>query len=149
MRDPVDQSMVVRSPFTQSIKIVDWFLIFSQKIDHKVMGDLVDQPMAVRLPFTHSFPRTVILWNQLPQTAVSQTTLEAFQNQLANHTFYMQHLVFNGLTITVYIPLLSVAHGHPPPHCENTQVLREAITEDDDGDTEHKTLSNGSYFFRR
>ena len=33
------------------------------------------------------FPRTVILWNQLPQTAVSQTTLEAFQNQLATHTF--------------------------------------------------------------
>ena len=32
----------------------------------------------------------------------------------------------------MYIPLLSVAHGHPPPHCENTQVLREAITEDDD-----------------
>ena len=32
------------------------------------------------------FPRTVILWNQLPQTAVSQTTLEAFQNQLATHT---------------------------------------------------------------
>ena len=24
--------------------------------------------------------------------------------------------------------------GHPPPHCENTQVLREAITEDDDDD---------------
>ena len=32
----------------------------------------------------------------------------------------------------MYIPLLSVARGHPPPHCENTQVLREAITEDDD-----------------
>ena len=32
------------------------------------------------------FPRTVILWNQLPQTAVSQTMLEAFQNQLATHT---------------------------------------------------------------
>ena len=26
-------------------------------------------------------------WNQLPQTAVSQTTLEAFQNQLATHTY--------------------------------------------------------------
>ena len=25
-----------------------------------------------------------------------------------------------------------MARGHPPPHCENTQVLREAITEDDD-----------------
>ena len=25
-----------------------------------------------------------------------------------------------------------MAHGHPPPHCENTQVLREAITEGDD-----------------
>ena len=34
----------------------------------------------------------------------------------------------------MYIPLLSVARGHPPPHCENTQVLREAITEDDDDD---------------
>ena len=34
----------------------------------------------------------------------------------------------------LYIPLLSVARGHPPPHCENTQVLREAITEDDDDD---------------
>ena len=33
------------------------------------------------------FPRTIVLWNQLPQTAVSQTTLEAFQNQLATHTF--------------------------------------------------------------
>ena len=33
------------------------------------------------------FPRTIILWNQLPQTTVSQTTLEAFQNQLATHTF--------------------------------------------------------------
>ena len=29
------------------------------------------------------FPRTITLWNQLHQTAVSQTTLEAFQN----HTF--------------------------------------------------------------
>ena len=28
-----------------------------------------------------------------------------------------------------------MARGHPPPHCENTQVLREAITEDDDDDT--------------
>ena len=27
-----------------------------------------------------------------------------------------------------------MARGHPPPHCENTQVLREAITEDDDDD---------------
>ena len=27
-----------------------------------------------------------------------------------------------------------MARGHPPPHCENTQVLREAITEDDDED---------------
>ena len=34
----------------------------------------------------------------------------------------------------MYIPLLSVARGHPPPHCENTQVLRKAITEDDDDD---------------
>ena len=33
------------------------------------------------------FPRTIVLWNQLPQTAVRQTTLEAFQNQLATHTF--------------------------------------------------------------
>ena len=34
----------------------------------------------------------------------------------------------------MYIPLLSVARGHPPPHCVNTQVLREAITEDDNDD---------------
>ena len=34
----------------------------------------------------------------------------------------------------MYIPLLSVVRGHPPPHCENTQVLREAITEDDEDD---------------
>ena len=27
-----------------------------------------------------------------------------------------------------------MARGHPPPHCENTQVLREAITEDDEDD---------------
>ena len=33
------------------------------------------------------FPRTIILWNQLPQTAVSQTTPEAFENQLATLTF--------------------------------------------------------------
>ena len=33
------------------------------------------------------FLRTIVLWNQLPQTAVSQTTLKAFQNQLAVHTF--------------------------------------------------------------
>ena len=32
------------------------------------------------------FPRTIVLWNQPPQTAVSQTTLEAFQSQLAIHT---------------------------------------------------------------
>ena len=31
----------------------------------------------------------------------------------------------------MYTPLLSVARVHPPPHCENTQVLREAITEDE------------------
>ena len=35
--------------------------------------------------YQHSFfPGTIVLWNQ---TAVSQTTLEAFQNQLAIHTF--------------------------------------------------------------
>ena len=33
------------------------------------------------------FPRMVILWNQHPKTAVSQTRLEAFQNQQATHTF--------------------------------------------------------------
>ena len=32
----------------------------------------------------------------------------------------------------MYIPLLTVAHGLSPTHCENTQLLREAITEDDD-----------------
>ena len=38
--------------------------------------------------YQHSFfPRTIYLWNQLPQTAVSQTTLEAFQNQLATLSF--------------------------------------------------------------
>ena len=34
----------------------------------------------------------------------------------------------------MYIPLLTVARGHSPPHGENTQALREAITEDDDDD---------------
>ncbi|MCG7865740.1 MAG: hypothetical protein JAY74_05120 [Candidatus Thiodiazotropha taylori] len=29
------------------------------------------------------FPRTIILWNQLPQSTVSQSTLEGFQRQLA------------------------------------------------------------------
>ena len=29
-----------------------------------------------------------------------------------------------------------MARGHPPPHCENTQVLREAINEDEDDDDE-------------
>ena len=29
-----------------------------------------------------------------------------------------------------------MAREHPPPHCENTQVLREAITEDDDDEDE-------------
>ena len=47
----------------------------------------------------------------------------------------------------MYIPLLSVARGHPPPHCENTQVLREAITEDDDDDDDdeenHYRLTDG------
>ena len=33
--------------------------------------------------------------------------------------------------LTTVVHLLSVARGHPTPHCENTQVLREAITEDD------------------
>ena len=32
------------------------------------------------------FPRTIVLWNQLPQEAVSQSTLEAFQIQLATLT---------------------------------------------------------------
>ena len=32
----------------------------------------------------------------------------------------------------MYTPLLIVARGHSPPHCENTQVVRKAITEDDD-----------------
>ena len=38
--------------------------------------------------YQHSFfPGTIVFWNQLPQTAVSQTTtLEAFQIQLATHT---------------------------------------------------------------
>ena len=27
-----------------------------------------------------------------------------------------------------------MARGHPPPHCKNTQELREAVTEDDDDD---------------
>ena len=39
------------------------------------------------------------------------------------------------------IHLLSVARGHPPPHCENTQVLREAIIEDDDDMTQKNTKS--------
>ena len=34
-----------------------------------------------------------------------------------------------------------MARGHPPPHCENTQVLREAITEDDDDDDDYKALT--------
>ena len=34
----------------------------------------------------------------------------------------------------MYIPLLTVAHGHSPPFCENTQVLREPVTDDDDDD---------------
>ena len=43
----------------------------------------------------------------------------------------------------MYIPLLSVACRHPPPHCENTQVLREAITEDDDDDIPRPRGGNG------
>ena len=43
----------------------------------------------------------------------------------------------------MYIPLLSVARGHPPPHCENTQVLREAITEDDDDDDDDDDVAIG------
>ena len=35
-----------------------------------------------------------------------------------------------------------MARGHPPPHCENTQVLREAITEDDEVNLD--TLSSDS-----
>ena len=33
------------------------------------------------------FPGTIVLWNRLPQVAVSQTTLEAFQTHLASLTF--------------------------------------------------------------
>ena len=36
-----------------------------------------------------------------------------------------------------------MARGHPPPHCENTQVLREAIAEDDDGD---EVYQKGMFF---
>ena len=38
-----------------------------------------------RTPATNiaSFPRTIVLWNHLTQAAVSQSSLEAFQNQLA------------------------------------------------------------------
>ena len=35
-----------------------------------------------------------------------------------------------------------MARGHPPPHCENTQVLKEAITEDDDDDDESVLKNN-------
>ena len=34
-----------------------------------------------------------------------------------------------------------VARGHPPPHCENTQVLREAITEDDEDDDDDDSMT--------
>ena len=43
----------------------------------------------------------------------------------------------------MYISLLSVARGHPQPHCENTQVLRGALTEDDDDD--HYSAIHGLY----
>ena len=33
--------------------------------------------------YQNSFPRTIVLWNQLPLSAVSQTTLDAFQSHLA------------------------------------------------------------------
>ena len=36
-----------------------------------------------------------------------------------------------------------MARGYPPPHCENTQVLREAITEDDT--MERKNFSEHHY----
>ena len=39
-------------------------------------------------------PRTIILWNQLPQEAVSQSTLEAFQIQLATLTPSTSHSCF-------------------------------------------------------
>ena len=45
----------------------------------------------------------------------------------------------------MYIPLLSVARGHPPPHCENTQVLREAITEDDDDDEMGRGVTGSTF----
>ena len=64
------------------------------------------------------FPRTIILWNQLSQTAC-QTTL-----------LFSTVLTFSLL----YMPLLSIACGHSPAHCENTQVLREAITAEEDDD---------------
>ena len=50
------------------------------------------------------FPRTITLWNQLSQTAVSQTTL-----------LFSTVLPF----LLLFMPLLSVARGHSPPHCEN------------------------------
>ena len=48
------------------------------------------------------------------------------------------------------MPLLSVACGHPPPHCENTQELRETITGDDNGDDDDddELFTRGTNFAR-
>ena len=85
------------------------------------------------------FPRTIILWNQIPQSAISQSMLEAFQRQLAVSTNSTPHNVFN------LLPLLTVAYGLFPTHCENTQLLREAITEDEDGDDDFCSLPDSIF----
>ena len=51
-----------------------------------------------------------------------------------DHFTFCQKALSENVKSLTSLPLLSVARGHPPPHCENTQVLREAITEDDDDD---------------
>ena len=38
-----------------------------------------------------------------------------------------------------------MARGHPQPHCENTQVLREAITEGGDDDDDDQTINKDYY----
>ena len=57
--------------------------------------------------YQNSFiPCTIVLWNQLPQSAVSQTTLDAFQSHLATLSSWIpQHFYLLDVFNLLYIPL--------------------------------------------
>ena len=70
-------------------------------------------------PYQQSFfPSTIILWNQLPQTVVSKTSLEAFQIQLANIIFFNLLTILTAVNTSLIRGLWTFSNIW-----ENTQVL--------------------------